>query len=108
MALSVQGFGWGVDRLVDLLVLQMQRHVPGILGRPGSPFLGIPVMPPWFDQGPLGRGHYSFVGEHLTSSIVLAGDGSALSGRHIACFHSRMGDFACYLEMGFAGRGPST
>src|SRR5258708_13616099 len=74
--LLVQGFGWGVDRVVGLLILQMQQRVPGILGRLDSPFPGILVVLLWSDRGPLGRGRYSSVGGHLMCSIASAGAGS--------------------------------
>ena len=41
------------------------------------------------------------------NSIVSVGDGLVLLGHRIIYFRNRMGDFAYYLEMGFAGRGPS-
>ena len=107
MPLGVQGFSWGVSRVVGLLFLQMRRCILGSFDRPGSPFLGILVVPLWFGRGPLVRGHYSSVGGHLMSSIASAGDGFALFGRRIVCSHSRMGGFVGCLGMGSVGRGPS-
>ena len=94
MPLLVRDFGWEVNRVVDLLVLQMRRHIPGILGRLDSPFLDTLVAASCFDRGPLVRGHCSFVGGRLTSSTALEGDSLVLFGRHIICSHNRMGDFA--------------
>src|SRR5258707_6546641 len=107
MPLVVRDFGWGVDRVVDLLVPQMWRRVLGILGRLDSPFLDILVAASCFNRGPLVLGHCSFVGGHSTSSIALEGDGLVLPGRHIVYSHSRMGDFVCCLERGSVGRDPS-
>ena len=107
MDLLEQGFGSGVDKVVAPSALQMRRHALGILGRPDSLFLGTLVVPLWFSQDPLERGHYSFVGGRLTSSTVSVEDGPALSGRCIVCSHNRMGGFVGYLGMGSVGRGPS-
>ena len=107
MLLLVRDFGWGVDRVVVPLFLQMRRHVLDTPGRFGSLFPGILVALLWFDQGPLVRGRYSFVGGHSTSSIVSAEGDLVLFGRRIACSHSRMGGFVSCLEMGFGERDPS-
>ena|SRR5258708_6806060 len=107
MLLLVRGFGWEVDRVVDLLVLQMRRRVLGTPGRLDSLFLNTLVMAFCFDRGPLVRGHYSFVAGRLMSSIVSGGNGLALSDRHTICSRSRTGDFVCCLERGFAGHDPS-
>ena len=107
MALLVQGFDLGVDRVVDPLILQTRRHALGILGRPDSLFLDILVVPLWFGQDPLERGHYSFVGEHLTSSTVLVEGDPALSGHRIVYSRSKTGGFVGCLGMGSVGRGPS-
>ncbi len=103
----VQGFSWGVDRVAGLLVLRMQRRIPGILDSFGSPFLGILAVLLWSDRGPSVQGHYSSVGGHLMSSIALAEDGLALFGRHIVCSHSRTGGLVSCWGMGSAGHGPS-
>ena|SRR5258708_4382775 len=107
MALLVQGFDSGVNRVVDPLVLQTRQHALGNLGRPDSLFLDILVMPLWFSQDPLERGRYSFVGEHLTSSTVLVEGDPALSGRCIVYSHSKTGGFVGCSGMGSVGRGPS-
>src|SRR5258708_5277859 len=107
MLLLVRGFGWGVSKAAVLLFLRMQRRVPDTLGRLDSPSLDTLVKWPWFDQGPLVQGRYSFVGGCSRSSTVLEGDGPAPSGHRIICSRSRTGDSVCCWGMDSAGRGPS-
>src|SRR5258707_5867774 len=104
MLLVVRGFGWGVGMVAVLLFLQMWRRVLDTVSRLDSLFLDILVMPPWFDRGPLVWGRYSFVEGHLKSSIVSVEDDLVLSGRRIACSHSRMGGFVDCLGMGSGER----
>ena len=107
MLLLAWDFGWGVGRVVVLLFLRMRRRVLGILGRLDSPFPDILVVPPWFDRGPLVRGHCSFVGGRSKNSTVLVEGDLVPFDRHIVCFHSRMGNFAWCFGMGSVVCGPS-
>ncbi len=107
MLLLVRGFGWEVDRVVDLLVLQMRRRVLGTPGRLDSLFLNTLVMAFCFDRGPLVRGHYSFVGGRSRNSTALAVDDFVLSDRRIVCSHSRMDGFVDCPGMGSEERGLS-
>ena len=86
----------------------MRRHVPDTLGRLDSLFLNTLVVRPWFGQGPLVQGHYSFVAGRSRSSIALVGDGLAPLSRRIVYSHSKMGDFVGCFEIGFGERDPST
>ena len=103
----VRGFSSGVDGVVGLLAPQMQRRVPGILGRPDSLFLDILVASLLFGQDPSVQGRCSFVEGHLKSSIVLARGDLVPFDHRIACSHNRMGGFVGYSEMDSVGHVPS-
>src|SRR5258707_14410848 len=107
MLLLVRDFDWGVGSAVVLIFLRMHRRIPDTPGRLDSLFLNILVVPLWSDQDPLARGRYSFVGEHLRSSIASVEGGLVLFGHRIACSRNKMGDSVCCRGMGFVGRDPS-